>query len=290
MAASRPKSAPVDRIESAQAALAEANRLIAELTEQRNGALLRDDTGAAIELGAKVAQLKLAARAHEDKITLLREQAAEEERARKAKEREAQIERISAQIDERDKALQEVATAIKQLATASERAIELNREVVSAWTWLPHDLPPALLTPSAIMSSIGHEFFRTSYHPRRYGGMDLDPLAGLSLPGSRSPRFEWAEHPERVRPLVDVVRDASAFAKEFLRTGKGSAGVVAPHGEPVQRTDAEVRLGSLLKRQAELAEDMSPQGEISYRAVVEQIAQVQAEITATKQMEAQHAR
>jgi hypothetical protein len=290
MAAPRPKSPPVDRIESAQAALVEANRQIAELTEQRNGALLKDETGRAIELGAQVAQLKLAARAHEDKIVLLRQQAAEEEKQRKAAERDAAISKIEVQIDARDKALEEVAAAIKQLASASERAIELNRDIVAAWTWHAHDLPPALLTPQATMTAISHESFRVSYHPRRYGGMDTDPLAGLSLPGSRSPRFEWAEHPERVRPLVDVKRDASAFAKEFLRTGRGSAGVAAPNGAPVQRTDAEARLVGLLKQQMELAEDVTPAGEKAYALIVSEIAKAQAEVTAEKQMEQQSAR
>src|SRR5262249_55303729 len=153
-------------------------------------------------------------RAHEDKIGLLREEAAREEKARREEKRAALVGKIEAKIDQRDKALQEVATAIKQLATASERAIELNREVVSSWTWAPHDLPAALLTPPAIMTAISHEAYRLSYHPRRYGGADTDPLAGVMLPGSRCPRLELMEMPEKTRPMVDVVRDATTFAKQ----------------------------------------------------------------------------
>src|SRR6516225_5150085 len=88
-APARKPQAAADRIESTQAALEAANRQLAELTERRNQCLLKDeDTAAAIDLGIKIANLKNAARAHEDRIQLLREQAAEEERARKAKDRE----------------------------------------------------------------------------------------------------------------------------------------------------------------------------------------------------------
>jgi hypothetical protein len=98
--------------------------------------------------------------------------------------------------------------------------------------------------------------------------------------------------------LLEVVRDASEFAKRFLRTGKGSAAVEATatpavpatngQGEAPPRSEAEQRLGALLKQMAELAEDISPQGEQAYARVVSEIAQVQTEITATKQMEQQH--
>jgi hypothetical protein len=281
------------RIEAAQAALEQANRDLAALQEQRDAALLADQTGRAIELGIQITNLKLTAKAHEDKIVLLREQAAEEARAVREKERAAQISKIEAKIDLRDKALGDVAAAITQLAAASEKAISLGREVISSWSWASHDQPAALLTPTSIMTAIAHESYRVSYRARKYGGQDA-PSAGQMLPGSRSPRLEWAEAPERVRPMAEVVREASSFAKQFLRTGKGSAGVEVAVAMPAinggPRTEAEARLASLLKRQIELAEDMSLQGEREYERVVEQIAAVQAEITAEQQVESQHAR
>jgi hypothetical protein len=91
-----------------------------------------------------------------------------------------------------------------------------------------------------------------------------------------------------------VVREATAFAKQFLRTGKGSAAVEAVSVPAMmnggQRTEAEQRLASLLKQQMELAEDVTPAGEKAYALIVSEIARVQAEVTAEKQMEAQHAR
>jgi hypothetical protein len=291
------RKSAASRIEAAQAAFTEANDRLAELTEQRDAALLADDTAAAMKLGVEIANRTLEARAYGDKIRLLREEAAREEQARKEKERAASIEKIEAKLDQRDKAMDEVAAAIKQLAAASERAINLSREVVTAWTWHAHDLPAALLTPPSIMTAISHESYRLSYHVRRYGGMDTDPLAGVMLPGSRCPRLEWMELPEKTKPLLDVVHDASAFAKQFLRTGKSSSGVeavAAPPmpamngGEPVQRSEAEQRLAGLLKQQLELAEDVTPEGEKAYALVVSEIARVQAEIDAARKMETQN--
>jgi hypothetical protein len=293
MAAPARKQTSPERLAAAQAELEQANARLAELAEQRNAALLKDDTAGAIALGVEIANLKLAARAHEDKIKLLREQAAAEERARREREREAQIGKIEEKIEQRDAAMQEVAAAIKQLATASERAIKLGREVVAAWSWQPHDLPAALLSPPSILTSISHESYRLSYHARRYGGMDTDPLAGIMLPGSRCPRLEWLEQPERTRPMADVVRDASEFAKRFLRTGKSSSAVEVvaaplPAMNGGERSEAEQRLASLLKKQAELEGDLSLQGEREYQRVVAAIVAVQTEIDAVRKMETQN--
>jgi hypothetical protein len=145
------------------------------------------------------------------------------------------------------------------------------------------------------MNAISHEAYRLSYHPRRYGGLDTDPLAGIMLPGSRCPRLEWMELPDRRPPLLDVVRDASEFAKNFLRTGKSSSAVEAlavpamNGGQPAQCSEADQHLIELLKKQAELAEDVTPAGERAYTLVVREIARAQAEITAEKQMEQGHA-
>jgi hypothetical protein len=310
-------SSATDRLASTQAALAQANARIAELDAQRNAALLKDEDATAVKLGTEIDALKQAARAHSDKIALLKEQAAEEERARRAREREELIERIEKKLVQRDAAMEGVAAAIKQLASASERAITLGREIIAAWTWAPHDLPPALLTPAAIMTTISHESFRVSYHAKKYGGADVDVLAGHSLPGSRSPTWQLAEDPSRVRPMIDVVRDATEFAKTFLRTGKGSAAVVndanlsgatgqieastngqseppqirggdaqVPHGS--MRSDAEQRLSDLLVQMHKLAQDGSQEGERRYLEVVSQVAQVQAEVSAQQQVEQQH--
>src|SRR6516164_2209310 len=291
-----PRSA-TKRLELAQAAIEEATRKLAELNAQRNQCLLKDSNTEAIRLQIQIDALNQEIRAHRDKIELLKAEAEREVNEKRAREREVQIKAIESKIAERDKAMDDVAAAIKQLATAAERAINLGREIVGLWSWQPHDLPAALLTPPSIMTAISHETYRCSYHPRRYGGMDTDPLAGFMLPGSKCPRLEWMEIPERTRPMVDVVRDSSEFARQFMRTGKGSAAVepvqqqaVAPSvpgngpGEPVQRTEAEQRLSDLLVQMSKLAEDVTPAGDQAYAAVVSELAKVQAEVSAEQQV------
>ena len=296
-----PRSA-TKRLELAQAAIDEATRKLGELNAQRNQCLLKDSNAEAIRLQIQIDALNQEVRAHRDKIELLKAEVEREANEKRVREREGQIKAIESKIAERDKAMEEVATAIKQLAVASERAITVSREIVGAWVWAPHDLPAALLTPPSILTAISHESFRCSYHPRRYGGMDTDPLAGHMLPGSRCPRLEWMEQPERTRPMVDVVRDASEFAKTFMRTGKGSATVetVQPQavvdlgdlgrptngGDASPRSDAEQQLASLLRRQNELSEDVSREAE--YLQVVAAIARVQGEIDAARMVETQH--
>jgi hypothetical protein len=323
-AASNPEqaapSSAADRLASVRAALDATTRKISELDQARNERLLADDNEGAIKLGIEIASLRLSARADVDKIALLREKAAEEERARRAQERQALIERIEKKIAQRDAAMEGVAAAIKQLASASERAIILGREIIDAWSWPNHDLVPALLTPSSIMTAIAHECFRTSHHPRRFGGADTDPLAGISLPLSRAPTLQLLEDPSRVRSMEDVVGEASAFARRFLKTGVGSAGVqatdtnvsvptngqaerkMAESGDPKfvrahtiedaigapsapQHTDAERRRGELWRRLDDPALDDDPTLKAE---VVAALAQVEDEIAAAKQVERQH--
>jgi hypothetical protein len=295
-------SSATDRLASTQAALAQANARIAELTEQRNKALLAsDDDTSAIKLGGEIDALRQAARAHGDKIALLKEQAAEEDAARRAKEREVLIERIEKKIAQRDAAMEGVAAAIKQLAAASERAIALGREIANEWQWPAHDLPVGLFTVPSIDTAISNELFKTSHHPRRFGGADTDVLAGHSLPGSRAPTFQLAEDPARVRPMVDIVREASEFARRFLRTGQGSSAIghtqnistVSPPiptngGGAAARSEVQQRYDALLVQMDRLRQDPTPAGEAEYLRVVGELTKVSAELEAQRQVEAQH--
>jgi hypothetical protein len=298
---SRPRSATT-RLEQAQAAIEEAQRKLAELTEKRNAALLRDDDALAIKLGNDIDTLHQAVKAHALKVQLSQEAAREEERARLLKEKSDLIARIEAKIEQRNKAMEEVAAAIKTLATASERAISLGREIVAAWSWPPHDLAPALLTPPSIVTAISHEAYRLSYHPRRYGGMDTDPLAGFMLPGSKCPRIENLELPQRTRPMADTVKAATEFAVRFLKTGKGSAAgaaveavqitdntTAAPLTNDAPRTAAHDKLDVALQEMNRLSQDVTPAGEAAYRAHMEHVRRAQDEVTAEQQLGVPHA-
>ena len=90
MAASarNPEPAPpsaTDRLTAAQAELEQTNARLAELNAQRAERLLADDTPGAVSVCIEASNLALTARALEEKIALLREKAAEEDHARRAR-------------------------------------------------------------------------------------------------------------------------------------------------------------------------------------------------------------
>jgi hypothetical protein len=329
MASSRKLPASA-RLDAARNELATTEHRIIEVEKARADAILADADDSARELDVRLETLQRDLRIQRDRVGLLEGEAAKEAEEKRRREQAARIGRIEAKKRQQDKALLEACEAIKVLAAASEKAIRLGREIVEAWPWPPHDLPPALLTPSSILTAISHELFRTSYHPHRYGGQDTDPLVGHSLPGSRSPTLQLAQNPAGVREMSAVVADATAFAKKLLWTGKGSAderavaegvqhlavaggsdseGVhvaaatvevpangqgdeqdFAPAGRevsPVPLSEAEARLAYLLRQQATLAEDVSPQGEEAYARCVAEIVQAQAVVSAEQTVGAQ---
>jgi hypothetical protein len=105
--------------------------------------------------------------------------------------------------------------------------------------------------------------------------------------------LQLLEDPARVLPMADVVANASEFARRFLRTGQGSAGVsfetpVAMNGGgpertkngPERTTPAEQRRSDLLVQMDKLRDDVTPAGEAEYLRVVNELVQVDAEIKA----------
>ena len=90
-----PRSA-TNRPEAAQAAIGEANRKLAELVQRRNEALLRDRDSDAAALALEIQEAQRLVQGHSDKIPLLKQAAADEERERKVREREGLIKRIEA--------------------------------------------------------------------------------------------------------------------------------------------------------------------------------------------------
>jgi hypothetical protein len=124
------------------------------------------------------------------------------------------------------------------------------------------------------------------------------PGDGIHFPGGKCPRLELVNAPENIKPLTAVCAEATALASNIMRTGR-STSYVAPvamdvavptngQDEPQQRTESERMLGELLRRQATLAEDVSPAGEQEYQRVVAEIARVTGEIDAARRVETQH--
>jgi hypothetical protein len=297
------------RAEQAAAELEQTNARLAELNEQRNAALLRDDNADAIALGGEIASLTLSARAFEDKITLLRAQDAREAAEKRAKLVEEDHRRTDILFDLRTETAAKLTACLEQ-ATKHWRTInDCNRKIAARHAWTTGDQSATLINSSATSNTVAHEMFRISHVPVVYGGQAEDAHAGQPLPGSRAPSHMLVGQPGKIPRVVDVFREAGEYGKRVLR---GQPGVVVngvPHevvseipetstnggGEPVvtggaknsppadrpsfvQRSDAETRLAALLKRQNELAEDTSPQAEQEYQRVVREIARVQAEM------------
>jgi hypothetical protein len=229
-------------------------------------------------------------RGHEDKIRLLEIEADREANERRVKEKLGLIERVEKKLSERDAVAAELQAAIEQADKCFRRMITLARDCRAAWPWAAHDLPPALLGEAAIVDALRHEIFRSGARPLLGGGQDK-PGAGLSFPGGQAPRLELVGMPDRVTPLADVAREATALASEIMRSGKSTGGATVVAGfvdgvppalmkEPPPLSPQQQQLAQLLAEQERLANDFTPAGEAAYDAVVKKISALQAEGTA----------
>jgi hypothetical protein len=246
-----------DRLKAAQAALEEVNRKLAELNEKRNAALLADDNAAAIDFGIETANLKLSARAYEDKIRLLQQAAAEQERSRREREREGVIKRIEDKLEQRNQAGAELADAVAAADRAFRKLIDVGFEVQSLWSWPPSDLPACLFSHAAITHALTHEMYRIGARPM-LGGGQVEPAgfhAGIHFPGARVPRFELTHLPERIPPLTAVLQQATAHASAIMRGKRSSAQIDIPvsapatNGNVVPRTAAHARIVSEIAKE-----------------------------------------
>jgi hypothetical protein len=145
-----------------------------------------------------------------------------------------------------------------------------------------------LLTVPSISSAVSNEMFRLT-PPSLLGGQDRGRTL-VKLPGAKAPSLELINNPGAVKPLRDLVAEASALGAEFMRTGAPSgAAVVAPISEGIPAfalkdrpppSAAETKLAGLLKRQQQLANDATEAGERAYQDCIAEIVQAQAEVDA----------
>jgi hypothetical protein len=256
----------------ARETLAELESKVAELGSKRRGRLLAGDPAAAVAaVDSEIEKLKHAAQTERDRIKLLEAEVEREAGEKRAREKAALIGRIEKKLAERDAAGAELQAAIVKSDAAFRRVVALSRECDASWPWPASDRIPAMLPPGTILRALEHELFRVGARPRLLGGMDK-PDAGLNFPGGKSPTLQVVGLPNEVPSLTDVLKQASAFAVELLRSGKvGGAIASASNGGP--RTPTQIRLGELMRRQLELAAD--PEKEAEYMQVVQEIAQLE---------------
>jgi hypothetical protein len=122
------------------------------------------------------------------------------------------------------------------------------------------------------------EFYRVGARP--FLGGRPGEIAEQNFPGAAVPRNEWRGTPDKITPFADALRQASKFAVDMMRGKLDPLAAVPPvtatTDEPTAsgpvRSEQQERIAELLKQQAILAADMSPEGEVKYQAVVAEIA------------------
>jgi hypothetical protein len=265
-----------ENLDKARAALAESAATLEQLGKRRNEVLLAsDDEAEVLAIDKQIEELRRTAKSQSDRIDLLQQQHAQEEAERKAKQKSELIDRVEAKLAERDAAGAELQAAIANADELFRKTIALSKECDSAWPFPTSDRSPCLLMPGSILSALQHEIYRVGSRPLLFGGQDAALGTEASFPGGKSPRLEWAGLPEKIPPLVDVLKQASHYASDIMHARRTPTPPQAPLGAPPERTPAEIRLSELLQEQARLSADISPEGEQRYQAVVADIAALQ---------------
>jgi hypothetical protein len=288
------------RLDAARSELAATEKQIGEVEKARVNAILGDENDTARKLDVQLENLQRDGRIQHDRVRLLEAEVAKEEDEKRVRENAARIERIEKMArDERSAAVAAFTDGITKADKALRSLIAAGRSLQAAHNFLPHDTLACLLAPSTIVVALQHEMFRIGGRARLYGGMDPPHADLTNFPGSKSPTLQLLGSPELVKPLASVLDEANDLLSRILRTGRGSGSaaveVVQPQvdsvvpatngGDAPVRSDAEERRGALLRRLAELGEDLTREAE--YDDVVAALAKVDAEITAEQRIASQ---
>jgi hypothetical protein len=284
-------------LDATRTAVVEINDRLAALDRKRKAALLAGDDRVIDALDAEIDLAKKQAARHEERITLLKEQAQREEAEAAVKRKLDLIRRIEGKLAERDAAGAELQEVLGQADKLFRRVIALSEEVVPAWSFSTVDLGAALLTGQALAGALSTELFRVGGRPRLLGGREerFEP----DFPGGRCPDHRLLGLPEQLPHLTDTLCQASAYVSDLIRNRRTTAGPVpaaatpAPpavngHAEPQPAAvvpPADTHLMSpaatetptkaaLLRRQNELAADPSPEAEVLYQQTVRAIAEL----------------
>jgi hypothetical protein len=210
------------RLSAARDELVAVQARINDLGRQRAEALLDDRDAEAKQLAIQLDELTQTQRGLEDKARLLTERVQEEEQELAAAELAKKIEHVEDLILERDRAGKEMARCIKMVDNAFRRMFKANRAIRAAWSWGNGEQGALLIGDNDLANLIRYEAYRIGARPQLLGGQfpaaDHD---GPSLPFGRSPRLEWLGTPEKITPLVDMLKQVADYASRILR-GQGA--------------------------------------------------------------------
>jgi hypothetical protein len=273
------------RLADARAAQAEAVGRVAQVAAARSKAILDEDDGAARKLDAELEELQRDARIAGERVRLLEAEALREEADAVVKRRADLTVRFEKKLAEADREADELQNLVAAAEKKFRRIITLRSDARAAWpigdshaNAAAGTAEGAALSGGAVAKLLQFEFYRIGARP--FLGGRPGEIKEQDWPGAVCPKNEWRGMPEKIMPFADALRQASRFAVDMMR-GKldplaALPPVTATTDEPTAsgpvRSEQQERIAELLKQQAILAADMSPEGEVKYQAVVAEIA------------------
>ena len=278
------------RLADARAALSDTSRQIGVIEAQRAKAILDEDDVAARKLDAQLEELRRDARIGADRIKLLEEQARQEESDAVLQRRKAHVARFTKKLSDADQVADELQATIEQADKLFRKLISLREDARVAW-WGSNSHENALavspdgaaLSGLAVKALLMHEIYRVGARP--FVGGTPGELKQVDLPGGQVPDHRLLGQPHLIEPFGARMRKASQAAIDVMKGKIPEHSATLPsvpdtppmpsgNGEtpgPV-RSDQQQRLAALLKEQARLSEDFTPEGEAAYKQVVAEIA------------------
>jgi hypothetical protein len=204
------------QIEAARKSLDGINDQVAERSRVRAERLVDDaaDMDAVAEIDREIAALRKRAGLFAERIRGLQTQVDRLEAEQRAREHQQLIERIEKRLAERDAAGAELAKCVLAAEKAFRRLLDLNDQISASWPFTALDRITGVLVDRAAVSALQHEIFRIGH--QSFIGGNSAIVYRPSFPGGKSPDHRLLGLPEAVKPLTDVLREASAFAASIM--------------------------------------------------------------------------
>jgi hypothetical protein len=286
-------------LDEARQVLVDINRRIEELSHRRDELLLAGDDRKLDAVDSELATAKTAAGRQSDRINLLQLAARREEAEAVAERRAGLVLRFEKKLAEADRVADELQACIALADKLFRKLIEIRQDCRAAWPLsdahhnaLAGSPDGCALSGAAVRTLLMHEIYRVGARPI-FGGRPGE-IKQPDFPGGACPKIELHLQPEKIAPFADVLRQASRTAVDAMR-GKLNLLVALPPAEELpavaaptpmstngntepQRSAAQERLAGLLKRQQQLSEDLTAEGEAAYKGVIAEIATVQDQI------------
>jgi hypothetical protein len=284
------KSADVTLAEASQELIA-INARLSDASARRDKLLqFFADDKALDTIEAEITVLKRQHERQAARVKLFEQQVEQAQAAAALARRQEHVERFQKKLADADKVADELQGTIEKADALFRKIITLREDArVSWWGTTSHENALSVSPDGAALSGIAvkallmHEIYRVGARP--FVGGSPGELKQVDLPGGQSPRHELLGRPDKIEPFGARMRRASKAAIEVMQ-GKISGAEVpdvpsAPppsgNGTPPSPSGNgdQTTLAALLKRQQQLAEDMTPAGEAAYQEVVRQIAALQ---------------